>query len=66
MYEFVDHSSKKYQNELSVDFVFNGDTTSDEAIEQIELLVKLASKNKKISFIDWKPSMYMKTNLATD
>jgi len=46
--------------------VFNGDTTSDEAIEQIELLVKLASKNKKISFIRWNPSMYMKTNLAID
>ena len=54
---------KKYQNELSVDFVFNGDITSEEAIEQIELLVKLADNNKEISFIGWKPSMYMKTNL---
>jgi len=66
MYEFYDHSSKKYENELSVDFVFNGDTTSDEAIEQIELLVKLADNNNKISFTSWKPSMYMKTNLAID
>tara|TARA_R100000781_G_scaffold24694_1_gene18297 strand:+ start:1677 stop:1871 length:195 start_codon:yes stop_codon:yes gene_type:complete len=63
MYEFTDYSSKKYQNELSVDFVFNGDITSEEAIEQIELLVKLADNNEEISFIGWKPSMYMKTNL---
>ncbi len=66
MYEFTDHTSKKYQNELSVDFVFNGDITSDEAVEQIEMLVKLADNNNKISFINWKPSMYMKTSLVRD
>jgi|TARA_R100000781_G_C4071518_1_gene124606 uncharacterized protein YegL len=66
MYEFTDHSSKKYENELSVDFVFSGDTSADDAIKQIELLVKQANRNKKISFIRWKPSMYMKTNLAID
>lgn len=63
-YSFTDHNSKRFENELSVDFVFKGDVTLDEAVSQIDKLVGLANNKNDLTFISYKPSMFMKTNLV--
>jgi len=49
-YKYVDSNTKKDENILSVDFAFSGDTTMEDAIEQIDTLVLNIDNDGDIDF----------------
>lgn len=61
VYEYIDENSKLYEEVLSVDFVFPNGTTLDDAMMQIDMLVKLADDEPKIEFFSHEPKIFTKS-----
>ncbi|BAQ84977.1 hypothetical protein [uncultured Mediterranean phage uvMED] len=64
-YKYVDSNTKKDENVLSVDFAFSGDTTMEDAIEQIDTLVLNIDNDGDIDFNYHQPRMYSISHLSS-
>jgi len=64
-YKYVDSNTKKDENVLSVDFAFSGDTTMEDAVEQIDTLVRNIPNDGDIDFNYHQPRMYSISHLSS-
>ena len=58
MYVYVSNNPKSVENEMIVSFLFPPNTTSVEAINCIDKLVRLADNDVEYTFTSHKPEIY--------
>jgi hypothetical protein len=63
-YKYVDSNARRNENILSVDFTFNGEVTMQDAIDQIDMMVRNVDNDGDIEFKSYKPSMYSISGLS--
>tara|TARA_Y100000768_G_scaffold150879_1_gene112794 strand:- start:7442 stop:7657 length:216 start_codon:yes stop_codon:yes gene_type:complete len=61
VYEYITSINNKKTNELTVDFIFDIETSKSSAIEQIDMLVQLADDNENIKFLAHEPKFFEKS-----